>query len=112
MNFYSKCMGCLELQVYYYCLPVILVSDVYATGRHCCLFCTITADQLKIPPALRDCVPQTRTLKSLKEDYDRFIASGGDVKHAKHYNNVICPFFFDIPLDQVNIHALNIGIIQ
>ena len=29
------------------------------------------------------------------------MANGGNIKTAKNYNNVICPFYFDIPLDQV-----------
>jgi hypothetical protein len=56
---------------------------------------------LKVTPAARAPV-QPRTLESLKADYARFMANGGNIKQAKKYNNVICPYYFDIPLDQVS----------
>jgi len=37
----------------------------------------------------------------LKEDHEAFVAAGGDLQKAKEYNNVIAPYFFEIPLDQV-----------
>lgn len=52
---------------------------------------------------------QLRTLESLRGDYQRFLASGGNIKNAKFYNNVICPLFFDIP-PQVCIPGLHISL--
>ncbi len=44
-----------------------------------------------------------RTLKSLYEDHMKFATKGkGNIKLAKHYNNVIAPAFFDIPITQVS----------
>ncbi|KAL5489082.1 hypothetical protein EMCRGX_G018133 [Ephydatia muelleri] len=41
-------------------------------------------------------------------DYQRFIASGGDIKNAKYYNNCINEPFFKIPLSQVCVPGLHI----
>lgn len=42
-----------------------------------------------------------RTLDTLREDLRRFTDSGGDIKFAKLYNNVIGETLLDIPLDMV-----------
>ena len=42
-----------------------------------------------------------RTLETLKRDYAKFRANGGNIRHAKNFNNVIGEAMFDIPLDQV-----------
>ena len=69
-------------------------------GRHCCLCCKIPKDEMKIARNSRG-ESEKRTLDSLKEDFESFSLSGGDIKNAKHYNNVIAKYLFDIPLDQV-----------
>ena len=73
-------------------------------GRHCCLWCDIRSDQLKIPRADRQRLKK-RTLESLKSDHDDFLKAGGDLKKAKLYNNAISQHFFDIPLTQVHVQA-------
>lgn len=73
-----------------------------ASGRHCCLYCTITSEQLKVKPGSRKGSVQSRTLDLLRADHARFMRDGGgDINKAKLYNNVICPFLLDIPLNQV-----------
>ena len=83
-------------------------------GRHCCLYCEITADQMKHPLHERGPAP-VRTLSTLQRDYLQFCTQGkGNLKNAKNFNNVIGQPFFDIPLTQVytqhqsDIHVINI----
>ncbi len=42
-------------------------------------------------------------LETLKADHGRFVASGANLKNAK-FHNVICPYSFDIPLDQIYLN--------
>ena len=42
-----------------------------------------------------------RSLDSLRAHYDAFVAAGADLQKAKYHHNVIAPYFFHIPLDQV-----------
>ncbi len=45
-----------------------------------------------------------RSLQTLSDDHARFLSHGhGDIKLAKHYNNVIGSVIFDIPLENVSI---------
>ena len=48
----------------------------YPLGRHCCLWCTIRGDQLKVPLSQRGRLPQ-RSLESLKHDHQRFMMLEG-----------------------------------
>lgn len=71
------------------------------SGRHCCLYCEITADELKRPLQECGCAP-LRSLHNLQRDYLQFHGAGkGNIKNAKHFNNVIGKPIFDIPLTQV-----------
>ncbi|MDA8003197.1 MAG: hypothetical protein MPL62_18080, partial [Alphaproteobacteria bacterium] len=72
------------------------------TGRHCCLWCTITSQEMKIPLAVRE-TPAARTIHTLERDFHQFTAAGSMLKNAKFFYNVIQPYFFNIPLDQVNM---------
>ena len=68
------------------------------SGRHCC---QTTADEMKRPLQERGPAPLW-SLHTLQRDYLQFHAVGkGNIKNAKHYNNVIGKPFFDIPLTQV-----------
>lgn len=72
-------------------------------GRHCCLWCLITSDRLKNPPSS----VQQRSTAGIIADYNRFLASGGDRKKAKDFNNCVHePFFRAIPLIQVGIKLM------
>ena len=73
-------------------------------GRHCCLWCDIRSDQLKISRADRQWL-EKRTLESLKSDHNDFLKAGADLKKAKLYNNIMSQHFFDIPLTQVPVQA-------
>lgn len=70
--------------------------------------CEISADLLKVPRAEREKynIP-LRSLQRIQSDYQGFMAAGGDLKKAKHHNNVISSNFFDIELDQVTENVLN-----
>ena len=68
-------------------------------GRHCCLWCHITSEKLKIKPALRGTV-QPRSDSTLKADLAKFTANGSNIKMAKFYNNVIREPLFKINLTQ------------
>lgn len=61
-------------------------------GRHNCLWCLITSEQLKIPLTTRGAKPP-RTLQSIKDDYARFLSNGGVHARAKEYNNAMAPHF-------------------
>ena len=70
-------------------------------GRHCCLWCHIRSDQLKLQPASRGPI-QPRSTHSIVSDHDRFMAAGGNIKNAKSFNNCISrPFFPQLYLSQV-----------
>ena len=72
-------------------------------GRHCCLWCHITQQDMAKPRDTRQ-PQQPRTLHTLHTDLQRFQSDGSNVKEAKNYNNVIGPALFSVPLDQVMIH--------
>lgn len=85
----------LELQLYMY------VPSYSLIGRHCSLWCEITADKLSEPRKERGRYP-ARTLQWLQQDHQRFMEEGGgNLKKAKLFNNVISKHFFDIPIDSV-----------
>ena len=87
------------------------VIHYISPGRHCCPWCEVESKSLKLPLNAQGPLPEnpnwrkpspSRSLKTLRRDYKNFITRGnGDLKKAKEYNNVIGPYFFDIPLDQV-----------
>ena len=57
---------------------------------------------MKFPREERPAAVSLRTLDSLESDLLLFqMAGNGDLKRAKEYHNVICPYFFKIPLMQV-----------
>ena len=70
-------------------------------GRHCCLWCLIPQTQLKVPLSQRGRFP-SRSLDLLRADHERFLASGGNLKDAKLYNNSIGIPLLSIPLEKVN----------
>ena len=76
------------------------ITLTFLLGRHCCLWCTITSDQLIVPKASRQPVT-VRTLDHLAERYSAFLADGGNLKKAKFHCNVIGETLFNIPLTQV-----------
>ena len=76
----------------------IVMNIIINTGKHFCLFCYKTLDDLKLPPVSS----AARTLEALMLNSSRFLADGGKLKKAKEYNNCIARPIFHIPLDQVN----------
>lgn len=77
-------------------------------GRHCCLWCNITYDQLKIDQETRKSSHSIapRSLASLDQKYSEFVLNGSNLKRAKFYDNVIGKAFFDVPLSQVSLASL------
>ena len=102
-------MAYLELElVVGYCEIItyhVSITSDFLPGRHCCLWCAITGDSLKLPRDNRG-RSTSRTLSSIKGDYERFCANGSNIKRAKQFNNVIDALFFDIDLDQVSLIVL------
>lgn len=71
-------------------------------GRHCCLWCRITQQQLKEAPSKRNVQPELRDLHTLATAHSKFTSEGkSDLNVAKNYYNAIGKPFFAIPLDQV-----------
>ena len=86
-------------------------STIYElkTGRHCCLWCTITNEELKIPRGTRQQGAITpRSLATLSQKYSEFEADGSNLKKAKMHDNVIGKVFFDIPLSQVHYYIITL----
>ena len=67
-------------------------SSTHLSGRHCCLFCTITSQQLMIHRANRPNIP-LRSLDTLNERHAAFVRAGSNLKKAKFFDNVIGPTF-------------------
>ena len=61
----------------------------------------IASQEMKTPLAVRGSLA-VRITDTLKTDLHQFMAEGGNHKRAKFFHNVIQPYIFDIPLDQVN----------
>ena len=84
-----------------------------ASGRHCCLWCSATYEEMQADPVTVKGTLFPRSLETLKDDYLNFTTSGGKkLKNAKLYNNVIEKTFFNVPLSQVclGLH-LTLGIV-
>ena len=107
MEITSSSLGCMACLV-----PVVSVKSnskncvwyvkksVFSAGRHCCLWCLITADKLRDPPA--DGAVGERTTENIISDNRRYVQAGSVLKNAKLFNNAIQkPFFQNIPLSQV-----------
>ena len=81
------------------CLHVHIHVHVLV-GRHCCLWCEISTENLKVLLNRRG-LSQLRSLESLDRDYERFMQAEGNIKTAKLYNNVIHEYVWGIPISQV-----------
>ena len=104
MNFCVACMDCQEQLVsnsgYFTIQCEHIHIHVFTKGRHCCLWCKISTDQLKVPLNVRG-YSCPRTLENIQEDYQSFLERGGNIKHAKLHNNVIHEYMWKIPIEQV-----------
>ena len=104
MNFFAGSMAYLVQAVIQNTrdFKIYIIRQILRTaGRHCCLWCHIKSSDLKIPLSDRGRSPD-RTLQNLKSDNHKFLQAGGNIKNAKHFNNVIDKAMFDIPLTQVS----------
>ncbi|XP_035700061.1 uncharacterized protein LOC118432548 [Branchiostoma floridae] len=82
-----------------------------ACGFHPCLWCYITLHQIPEDRENRPLRIPKRTLDSLAADHQRFVQEGmGKLKKAKEYNNAIAPVMFNVPIDQVMVPGLHIGL--
>ena len=99
MSSSAECMACLEPVV---CGFIVGYRDQLSciSGRHCCLWCHITSADLKKPLSVRGKCSE-RSLATLQQDHNNFMANGGDIAKAKLFNNAIAPIMLDIPLDKV-----------
>ena len=88
MSSFSRYMAYLVQVVILNIIHTCNHNQLTLTGRHCCLWCEIAHSDLKTPLATRN-RSKERTLATIKSDHQRFIASGGNIKNAKDYNNAI-----------------------
>ena len=102
MNCYADYMESLVHQVCIHYSCIHCKANSCTIGRHCCLFCQIDSKSLSIPRQEQG-THRDRTLQTLQDDFSGFTKAGGNIKKAKMFNNVISPYFFDIPIDQVKI---------
>ena len=65
-----------------------LTLTFFLLGRHYCLSCTITSNQMIVPKASQQPVT-VRTLDLLSERHSAFLADGGNLEKAKFHCNVI-----------------------
>ena len=83
---------------------IAFIKFVLLSGRHCCLYCEISKEEMKI--ARYDKRKSTlRTLQTSTDDYKKFTSLGSNIKNAKLCNNVIDKFMFNIPNEQVITNA-------
>ena len=71
-------------------------------GKH---YYTIDKDHLRVPLAEQGPFP-ARTIETLESDHASFMASSGNLKNAKHFNNAIGSAFFKIPLTQASLNMV------
>ena len=103
MSFEATCKASQALQVSY-CLLTCHYPPNKTTGKHCCLWCLVTSEELKSPPSSVGC----RTAGNIVTDFSRFQAAGGDLKKAKEFNNCVRePFLKKILLTQVGTMTLH-----
>ena len=81
-----------------------------AAGRHPCLWCEITNDQMQLSYSIRaNNMPNKRSLENLKTRHGEFIHNcNSKLSLAKTVFNVMDNIFFEIPLDQVCLPGLHI----
>ena len=81
-----------------------------AAGRHPCLWCEVTSEQMQHPKFVREnSMPSKRTLQNLQQHHDAFMYKcNNKLSLAKTVYNVMDDIFFEIPLDQVCLPGLHI----
>ena len=65
--------------------------------------CEIVLEEMQLPPMKRRCSPP-RTLQGILESHNKFVATGGNKKHVKHFLNCLTEPIFGIPITQVCMH--------
>ena len=77
----------------------IWLNIYYYIGRHCCLWCHIKQQDLKLAPTTPH---EGRSLATLTRAHSDFVSKGkSDHSKVKEYFNVLAPPILVIPLDQV-----------
>jgi len=74
-------------------------THYFSSGKHCCLWCHITTEELTLAPAVRGPL-QLRTDSTLAHDLAAFTTSGANIKRARFFHNVIREPLFTISVDQ------------
>lgn len=77
-------------------------------GRHCCIWCDITSQKLKLDPSSVHVTP--RSLHTLSVNHQAFVAAGGDVTKVKEFKNVLYKPFFEICIEQVQQHLCKLKV--
>ncbi|XP_078703695.1 uncharacterized protein LOC144928876 [Branchiostoma floridae x Branchiostoma belcheri] len=72
------------------------------SGKRPCLWCETAKESMTLEPEDRELILRKRTLERLDMHYRQFQEEGGgNISKAKLYKNVIAPYMFNVPLDQV-----------
>jgi hypothetical protein len=89
-----------------YLEPAVIIAfkyteqlTIFLIGKHCCLWCHITAEELKLAPSVRGPL-QLRSDSTLAHDLAAYQADGSNIKRAKFFHNVIREPLFAISVDQ------------
>ena len=73
-----------------YMYMYIVCSSIYLPGKHPCLWCEISNEQLVVPLSVRgECTEHS--LDSLRAQCDAFVTAGADLQKAKHHHHAIAP---------------------
>ncbi|XP_070548866.1 uncharacterized protein [Ptychodera flava] len=80
-----------------------------ASGKHFCLWCTVSKEDAQKEPCERPEVT-ARTLDQLKENHEEYVGAGSKRSTASQYNNVINKALFEIPIHRVAIPALHMSL--
>ena len=89
-----------------YQFQCIVYGITGANGRHCCLYCVATKEQIQS----NSTIVEMRTLESIKTNFESFVSGGSVLKNAKNYFNCIYMPMFKIPLSQLCPPGLHIDL--
>ncbi|XP_078681781.1 uncharacterized protein LOC144916526 [Branchiostoma floridae x Branchiostoma belcheri] len=81
------------------------------SGKRPCLWCETAKESMTLEPDDRELILRKRTLERLDMHYRLFQEEGGgNISKAKLYKNVIAPYMFNVPLDQVCVPGLHVSL--
>eukprot|EP00117_Sycon_ciliatum_P024768 scpid36716/ scgid20708/ len=81
-----------------------------SSGVRPCLHCLETKKDFQVAPTERATGADSRDLARLATDHAASVESGGNISHARKYNNTIRPVLMPIPLEDACIPALHLAL--